>query len=68
VPATTKVGLLRRDADAQKRAARDSPSAGNARKWIPSERADGVIKLLEQQRLRPEDIFHGLTVTRIGEV
>lgn len=35
---------------------------------IPSERTDGVIKLLEQHRLRPEDILDRLTVTRIGEV
>ena len=35
---------------------------------IPSERMDGVIKLLEQHRLRPEDVFDRLTVTRIGEV
>jgi hypothetical protein len=35
---------------------------------IPSERTDGVIKILEQHRLRPEDIFDRLTVTRIGEV
>jgi hypothetical protein len=35
---------------------------------VPSERTDGVIKLLEQHRLRPEDIFDRLTVTRIGEV
>jgi hypothetical protein len=35
---------------------------------VPSERTDGVIKLLEQYRLRPEDVFDRLTVTRIGDV
>ena len=39
-----------------------------ARIKIPSERTEGVIKLMEQHRLRPEDIFDRLTVTRIGEV
>lgn len=39
-----------------------------ARIKVPSDRTDGVIKLLEQHRLRPEDIFDRLTVTHIGEV
>jgi len=34
----------------------------------PSERVEGVIKLMEQHRLRPEDIFDRLTLVRIGEV
>ncbi|WP_416264392.1 hypothetical protein ACNANV_00500 [Curtobacterium flaccumfaciens pv. flaccumfaciens] len=35
---------------------------------IPSERIDGIAELLEQSRLRPEDVFDRLTTTRIGEV
>lgn len=35
---------------------------------VPSERTDGVIKLLDQHRIRPEDVFDRLTVTRIGDV
>lgn len=35
---------------------------------VPSDRTDGVMKVLQEHRLRPEDIFDRLTVTRIGEV
>ena len=35
---------------------------------VASERTDGVVKLLGQHRLRPEDVLDRLTVTRIGEV
>lgn len=35
---------------------------------VPSERVNGIVKLLRQHRLSPEDVFDRLTATRIGEV